>query len=237
MTVHPPTVPPTITPRLGLDEAGERIRVGVLDALATTVTVRYNSGVIELANMPQLRIAVLVKPLVAQPCCVMVVRLYTINHLEHSGLAASVHLRTRGLVEHIVSVQMLGMAVLAMHVVGMIQEESEAGSQQPWTPWRVFVAQMKFELGHVIEDSVHVRPLGLCIVGIVTYVISRQRNRMYCRLRKFGVERARSLGVVLLELVLDSNCRVIYVLWVLAVTMGRPRRMQQLVQEAHTMRM
>jgi hypothetical protein len=65
------------------------------------------------------------------------------------------------LVEHIESVQMLCMAVLAMHVVGMLQEESEVGSQQPATPWRVFVAHTNFELAHVIEDSGRVRALVL----------------------------------------------------------------------------
>jgi hypothetical protein len=56
---------------------------------------------------------------------------------------------------------MLCMAVLAMHVVGMLQEESEVGSQQPATPWRVFVAHTNFELAHVIEDSGRVRALVL----------------------------------------------------------------------------
>jgi hypothetical protein len=45
------------------------------------------------------------------------------------------------------------MAVRGMHVVGMLQAEREEGSQQPWTPRRVLVAQMKEVLGHVIEDS------------------------------------------------------------------------------------
>lgn len=44
-------------------------------------------------------------------------------------------------------------AVDAMHVVGMVQEEREAGSQQPCTPWRVFVAQTKFEFWHVKGSS------------------------------------------------------------------------------------
>jgi hypothetical protein len=57
------------------------------------------------------------------------------------------------LVEQKASVQRIDMAVRGMHVVGMLQAEREEGSQQPWTPRRVLVAQMKEVLGHVIEDS------------------------------------------------------------------------------------
>jgi hypothetical protein len=56
-------------------------------------------------------------------------------------------------VEQKASVQRIDMAVRGMHVVGMLQAEREEGSQQPWTPRRVLVAQMKEVLGHVIEDS------------------------------------------------------------------------------------
>jgi hypothetical protein len=64
-----------------------------------------------------------------------------------------VHLRTSALVEQNASVHSVDMAVRGMHVVGMLHAESEDGSQQPWTPRRVLVAQMKEGLGHVIEDS------------------------------------------------------------------------------------
>jgi len=67
--------------------------------------------------------------------------------------AASVHLRTAELLEHKASVQSVDMAVLAMHVVGIVHELIPFGSQQPWTPLRVLVAQTKLELEHVIEDA------------------------------------------------------------------------------------
>lgn len=50
MTVQPPIVPPTMAPRLGFEEAGDGVRVGVADGVASTVIVRYNSGGIELNN-------------------------------------------------------------------------------------------------------------------------------------------------------------------------------------------
>jgi hypothetical protein len=68
-------------------------------------------------------------------------------------MAASVHLTMAELLEHAASVQRVDMAVLAMHVVGIVHESRDFGSQQPWTPLRVFVAQTKFVLEHVTEDS------------------------------------------------------------------------------------
>lgn len=49
------------------------------------------------------------------------------------------------------------MAAAGMHVVAMVQEESADGLQQPWTPKKVFVAQMSAGLGQVIEDAGRVR--------------------------------------------------------------------------------
>jgi hypothetical protein len=63
--------------------------------------------------------------------------------------------------EQEVSVQRVEKAVLGIHVVGMVQSERDRGSQHPWTPFRVFVAQMKDVLGHVIEDS------ELCVSMVV----------------------------------------------------------------------
>ena len=63
------------------------------------------------------------------------------------------HFRIAELVEQRASVQRVGKAVLGMHVVGIVQASRDLGSQQPWTPLRVLVAQMKEVLGQVIEDS------------------------------------------------------------------------------------
>tara|TARA_R110002003_G_scaffold878_13_gene21775 strand:+ start:19598 stop:19825 length:228 start_codon:yes stop_codon:yes gene_type:complete len=68
-------------------------------------------------------------------------------------MAESVHLTIWELLEHAASVQAVAMAAAGTHVVGMVQEERALGSQQPWTPNWVFVAQMKVGLKHVIEDS------------------------------------------------------------------------------------
>jgi hypothetical protein len=64
-----------------------------------------------------------------------------------------VHLTIPGLLEHAASVQDAEIAVLAMHCFGIVHESMELGSQQPCTPSRVFVAQTKFALEHVIDDS------------------------------------------------------------------------------------
>jgi hypothetical protein len=69
-------------------------------------------------------------------------------------MAASVHFKMAELVEQKESVQRVDRAVLGMQVVGMVQASRDLGSQHPWTPLRVFVAQMKDVFGHVIEDSV-----------------------------------------------------------------------------------
>lgn len=57
---------------------------------------------------------------------------------KHSAADDSVHLRTAELLEQAESVQDADMAVLAMQVVGMMQEVSilpvESVVQQPWTP-------------------------------------------------------------------------------------------------------
>jgi hypothetical protein len=76
-TVQPPIVAPTMRPRLGFfvgEDGGARVGVGVLDGEATTVTVRYSSPGTLLA--PQLRAAVRVKAVSAQPCWVMEVLEY-----------------------------------------------------------------------------------------------------------------------------------------------------------------
>jgi hypothetical protein len=69
-----------------------------------------------------------------------------------------VHFRAAELLEQAESVQDVDIAVLAMQVVGMMQEVSilplESVLQQPCTPLRVLVAQMWFELEHVIEEAV-----------------------------------------------------------------------------------
>jgi hypothetical protein len=74
------------------------------------------------------------------------------SHLKHAGAAASVHFKIAALVEQRASVHRVEMAVLGMHVVGIVQASRDLGSQQPWTPLRVLVAQMEV-FGHVIEDS------------------------------------------------------------------------------------
>jgi hypothetical protein len=81
--VHPPIVPPTMTPRSSFDDAGAgaSVDVDVSVALVAAVTLTTGSLTTELVNKPQLRTAELVKPFVAQPCCVMVVRLYAMSHL------------------------------------------------------------------------------------------------------------------------------------------------------------
>jgi hypothetical protein len=54
------------------------------------------------------------------------------------------------------------MDVDGIHVVGIIQSESgDEGSQQPWTPKKVFVAQRKEGEGQVIAES------GLCEWGVL----------------------------------------------------------------------
>jgi hypothetical protein len=94
--------------------------------------VRYNSFGIELVSWPHDRCAVDVNPFAVQPYCVMTVELYMMRHWKHSGKADSVHLRMAALLEHKVSVQALGMAVAAMHAVGIVHAEREDGSQHPW---------------------------------------------------------------------------------------------------------
>jgi hypothetical protein len=77
---------------------------------------------------------------------------------KHSAAEDSVHFRAAELLEQAESVQDVDIAVLAMQVVGMMQEGSilplESVVQQPCTPYRVLVAQMWFELEHVIEEAV-----------------------------------------------------------------------------------
>jgi hypothetical protein len=58
------------------------------------------------------------------------------------------------LLEQAASVQRVDIAVLAMQVVGMVQEPMALGSQQPLTPFRVLVAQILLELEHVSDDAV-----------------------------------------------------------------------------------
>lgn len=53
--------------------------------------------------------------------------------------------------EQTLSVQEADMAVEGMHVVGMLQEDNDAGWQQPCMPRYVLVAQMEGSW-HVIED-------------------------------------------------------------------------------------
>jgi hypothetical protein len=65
-----------------------------------------------------------------------------------------VHFAMAALLEQAASVQRVVIAVLAMQVVGMVQEPMALGSQQPLTPLRVFVAQMLLELEHVSDDAV-----------------------------------------------------------------------------------
>jgi hypothetical protein len=67
-----------------------------------------------------------------------------------------VHFRTAELLEQRASVQRVERAVEGMQVVGIMQASRERGSQQPFTPYRVFVAQMRAEFWHVIEDSLGV---------------------------------------------------------------------------------
>lgn len=71
--VQPPTVPPIIAPRLGLAGSVEGVSVGVADAegVTRTVVVRTRSAGTEL--LPQARFAEAVKPLLVQPCWVMLV--------------------------------------------------------------------------------------------------------------------------------------------------------------------
>jgi hypothetical protein len=77
--VHPPIVLPIMMPRSDLEEgAGGGGDVSVLVALATLAA---DSLITELLNTPQLLTAALVNACVAQPCCVMVVRLYAMSHL------------------------------------------------------------------------------------------------------------------------------------------------------------
>jgi len=76
------------------------------------------------------------------------------SHLKHSAADECVHLRTAELLEHAASLHEADIAVLAMQVVGMTHESIDFGSQQPWTPFNVLVAQMLFVLEQVIEDAV-----------------------------------------------------------------------------------
>lgn len=48
------------------------------------------------------------------------------------------------------------MPVLGTHCVGIAHGLIAAGSQQPTTPYCVFLAHMKFVFTHVIDDSVDV---------------------------------------------------------------------------------
>jgi hypothetical protein len=64
-----------------------------------------------------------------------------------------VHFTIPESLEHAASVQSVAISVLAMHRFGIVHESMEFGSQQPCTPSRVFVAQTKFVLEHVIDDS------------------------------------------------------------------------------------
>ena len=49
--------------------------------------------------------------------------------------------------------QEVGIAVDAIHCVGMVHALSEEGSQQPWTPKYVFVAHIAVGFSHVTDDT------------------------------------------------------------------------------------
>jgi hypothetical protein len=82
------------------------------------------------------------------------------SHLKQAGAAASVHFRMAALVEQRASVQRVEKPMLGIHVVGIVQASRDLGSQQPWTPLSVLVAQTEV-FGHVIDDSVTLLE-GLC---------------------------------------------------------------------------
>lgn len=89
------------------------------------------------------------------------------------------HFMMLELLEHAASVQTVDMAVLAMHVVGIMHESKEFGSQQPWTRFSRMVAQAKFGLEHVIEDSGTALVGEMVALGAETYVMSPTQMRMY----------------------------------------------------------
>jgi hypothetical protein len=84
-------------------------------------------------------------------------------------MAASVHFMMLELLEHAASVQREDMALLAMHVVGIMHAFKDAWSQQPWTPFWGIVAQTRFELEHVTGDS----SLVISIVKWYTWELGR----------------------------------------------------------------
>lgn len=112
------------------------------------------------------------------------------------------------LLEQAASVQREDMAVLAMHVVGIMHESKEFGSQQPWTPFWMIVAQAKFGLEHVIEDSTTMLVGELVGLGDETYAMSPTQRRMYYSPVVYRVWRLRNLVVELPQLVLGSRCQV-----------------------------
>lgn len=73
--MQPPIVPPTMVPiggLLGTEVDSASVEVGVVAGGAVTVTVFCPASTLELLT-PQLRCAVAVNWLAAQPCCVIVV--------------------------------------------------------------------------------------------------------------------------------------------------------------------